>query len=37
MQEDSSEHNSGDIVKVLQKGFTMRDRVLRPAMVSTAK
>jgi molecular chaperone GrpE len=37
MQEESSEHESGDIVKVLQKGYTMRDRVLRPAMVSTAK
>jgi molecular chaperone GrpE len=37
MQEESSEHESGKIVKVLQKGYTMRDRVLRPAMVSTAK
>jgi len=37
MQEESSEHESGAIVKVLQKGYTMRDRVLRPAMVSTAK
>ena len=37
MQEESNEHESGKIVKVLQKGYTMRDRVLRPAMVSTAK
>ena len=37
MQVDSSEHNSGDIVQVLQKGYTIKDRVLRPAMVSTAK
>ncbi len=37
MQVDSNEHNSGDIVQVLQKGYTIKDRVLRPAMVSTAK
>ena len=37
LQEESEEHKSGDIVKVLQKGYTIRGRVLRPAMVSTAK
>jgi len=37
MQVESDEHEAGQIVKVLQKGYTMRDRVLRPAMVSTAK
>ncbi|NPA61817.1 MAG: nucleotide exchange factor GrpE [Epsilonproteobacteria bacterium] len=37
MQEESPEHQSGEIVKVLQKGYTMKDRVLRPAMVSTAR
>jgi molecular chaperone GrpE len=37
MQVDSSEHKSGDIVQVLQKGYTIKERVLRPAMVSTAK
>jgi molecular chaperone GrpE len=37
MQVESSEHKSGDIVQVLQKGYTIKDRVLRPAMVSTAK
>ena len=37
MQVDSEKHNSGDIVQVLQKGYTIKDRVLRPAMVSTAK
>ncbi len=37
MQVDSDKHESGDIVKVLQKGYTIKDRVLRPAMVSTAK
>ncbi len=37
MQVDSDEHESGDIVQVMQKGYTIKDRVLRPAMVSTAK
>ena len=37
LQEESQEHNTGDIVKVLQKGYTIKERVLRPAMVSTAK
>jgi molecular chaperone GrpE len=37
LQEDSQEHESGHIVKVLQKGYTIKERVLRPAMVSTAK
>jgi len=37
MQVDSEEHESGQIVQVMQKGYTIKDRVLRPAMVSTAK
>jgi molecular chaperone GrpE len=37
MQVDSDEHESGQIVQVMQKGYTIKDRVLRPAMVSTAK
>jgi molecular chaperone GrpE len=37
MQVESNEHESGDIVQVLQKGYTIKDRVLRPSMVSTAK
>ncbi len=37
MQVESEEHEVGDIVQVLQKGYTIRDRILRPAMVSTAK
>jgi len=37
MQVDSDEHKNGDIVQVMQKGYTIKDRVLRPAMVSTAK
>ncbi|MFA5999060.1 MAG: nucleotide exchange factor GrpE [Candidatus Babeliales bacterium] len=36
MQVQSDKHQSGDIVEVLSKGFTMKDRVLRPAKVSVA-
>ena len=37
MQIEHDEKNSGEIVQVLQKGYTIKDRLLRPAMVSTAK
>ncbi len=37
MQVESDEHESGQIVQVMQKGYTIKDRVLRPAMVSTCK
>ncbi len=37
MQVDSDEHESGDVVQVMQKGYTIKDRILRPAMVSTCK
>lgn len=37
MQAESDQHESGQIVQVLQKGYMIKDRVLRPAMVSTAK
>jgi len=37
MQVESEDHKSGDIVQVMQKGYTIKDRVLRPAMVSTCK
>ena len=37
MQVESESHEVGDIVQVLQKGYTIRERILRPAMVSTAK
>jgi len=37
MQVESGEHNEGDIVQVLQKGYNIKEQVLRPAMVSTAK
>jgi len=34
---DSPDHESGAIVDVLQKGFMVGDRVLRPAKVTVAK
>jgi molecular chaperone GrpE len=37
MQVDSEEKETGEIVQVLQKGYTIKERLLRPAMVSTAK
>ena len=36
-QMDSEEHNSGDIVQVLQKGYKLKDRLLRASMVATCK
>jgi molecular chaperone GrpE len=37
MQVESDEHEPGNIVQVMQKGYKIKDRVLRPAMVSTSK
>ena len=38
MQEvESKEQEPGSIISVLKKGYTMNDRVLRPAMVTVAK
>jgi len=37
MQVESDEHEVGDVVQVMQKGYTIKDRILRPAMVSTCK
>jgi molecular chaperone GrpE len=37
MQVDSDDHDKGEIVQVFQKGYKIRDRVLRPAMVSICK
>lgn len=37
MQVESDKHEKGDIVQIFQKGYTIKDRVLRPAMVSIAK
>ena len=36
MTEDSTEYDSGMVTKVLQKGYLLHDRVVRPAMVMTA-
>lgn len=36
MQVDSPEHESGKIVQELQKGYLLKDRLLRPSMVSIA-
>lgn len=35
--EDSPSHESGQIIEVLQQGYTLGDRVLRPAMVRVAR
>ena len=37
MKVDSNEHKEGEIVQTLQKGYKIKDRVLRAAMVSIAK
>ena len=37
MQVESEDKQTGEIVQVLQKGYTIKERLLRPAMVSTAK
>jgi len=37
MQVDSENHEVGDVVQVMQKGYTIKERILRPAMVSTCK
>lgn len=36
MQVDSPDHTSGQIVNELQKGYMLKDRLLRPSMVSIA-
>ena len=37
MQVDSPDHQDGQIVQQLQKGYKIKDRLLRPAMVSICK
>jgi molecular chaperone GrpE len=37
VQIESVDHASGEIVQVLQKGYTMNEKVIRPATVSVAK
>ena len=36
MQVDSENHKTGQIVSELQKGYMLKDRLLRPSMVSIA-
>jgi molecular chaperone GrpE len=36
-QMESDNHKSGDIVQVLQKGYKLKERLLRPSMVATCK
>lgn len=35
--EESADHSSGQIIDVVKQGYTMGDRVLRPALVRVAK
>jgi len=37
MHADSADHTPGQIVQVLEKGFMMKDKVLRPAKVTVAQ
>jgi molecular chaperone GrpE len=37
MSEDSDTHESGQVIEVLQQGYTLGDKVLRPAMVRVAR
>ncbi len=35
--EESPEHENGEIIEVVQQGYTLGDRVLRPALVRVAR
>jgi len=35
--EDSDQHQSGEIIEVIQQGYLLSDRVLRPALVRVAR
>src|SRR5262245_45019373 len=37
IQEESPDHRDGEVIGELRKGYTMGDRLLRPAMVKVAK
>ena len=37
MTEASDEHESGEIIGVMKKGYKLEDSVIRPAMVKTAE
>lgn len=36
MMQDSEEHKSGEIISVMQKGYKLKNKVIRPAMVIVA-
>ncbi|MNM67066.1 heat shock protein GrpE [compost metagenome] len=36
MQVESDEHEEGIVVEVVQKGYLLKDKVLRPAMVKVS-
>jgi molecular chaperone GrpE len=35
--EESDEHESGQVIEVVQQGYMLGDRVLRPALVRVAR
>ena len=37
MHEESPDHREGEVIGELRKGYTINDRLLRPAMVKVAK
>lgn len=37
IQEESDEHEEGEIIAELQKGYKLHDKILRPALVKVAK
>jgi molecular chaperone GrpE len=37
MQEESPDHESGQVIEVIQQGYLLGDRVIRPALVRVAK
>lgn len=37
LQEEKEGANSGDIIETLQKGYKVKDRIIRPSMVKVAK
>ena len=36
-QVESDEHEEGDIVEIYQKGYKLKDRLIRPSMVTICK
>jgi molecular chaperone GrpE len=35
--EESPDHESGDIIEVVQQGYKIGDRIIRPALVRVAR